>query len=318
MEYRDYYKVLGVKRDATSDDIRQAYRKLARKYHPDVNPNNKEAEERFKEINEAHEVLTDPEKRRKYDQLGANWQNFQQMGGDPNAFDWSQWATGAPGGGGRQRVYTEYVDFDDLFGGGGGGGFSDFFQAIFGSGGGAGTRTQRAAGFALNGRDFEQPVQITLEEAYYGTTRVIQTGERRLEIKIPAGVQTGSRVRVAGEGEPGRNNGQPGDLFLVIEVLEHPMYKREGNDLHVRQEVSLYTMILGGEADVQSLKGRLSLRIPPETKSGRVFRLKGQGMPSLRAPNEFGDLYVEVIPVLPEKLSAKEKEMFRQLAELRS
>ena len=301
MEYKDYYKILGVKRDATSDEIRQAYRKLARKYHPDVNPNNKEAEERFKEINEAHEVLTDPEKRRKYDQLGANWQNYQQMGGDPNAFDWSQWAAGAPGGG-RQRVYTEYVDFDDLFGGGGGGG----------------TRTRRTAGFALDGRDFEQPVQITLEEAYYGTTRVIQTGERRLEVKIPAGVQTGSRVRVAGEGEPGRNGGRPGDLYLVIEVLEHPIYKREGNDLHMRQEVDLYTMILGGETTVQSLKGRLSLRIPPETKSGRVFRLKGQGMPSLRNPNEFGDLYVEVIPALPEKLSAKEKEMFRQLAELRS
>ena len=316
MEYKDYYKILGVKRDATSDEIRQAYRKLARKYHPDVNPNNKEAEERFKEINEAHEVLTDPEKRRKYDQLGANWQNYQQMGGDPNAFDWSQWAAGAPGGG-RQRVYTEYVDFDDLFGGGGGGGFSDFFQTIFG-GGGAGTRTRRTAGFALDGRDFEQPVQITLEEAYYGTTRVIQTGERRLEVKIPAGVQTGSRVRVAGEGEPGRNGGRPGDLYLVIEVLEHPIYKREGNDLHMRQEVDLYTMILGGETTVQSLKGRLSLRIPPETKSGRVFRLKGQGMPSLRNPNEFGDLYVEVIPALPEKLSAKEKEMFRQLAELRS
>lgn len=312
MDYKDYYKILGVKRDATSDEIRQAYRKLARKYHPDVNPNNKEAEERFKDINEAHEVLTDPEKRRKYDQLGANWQQFQQMGGDPSAFDWSQWATGGPGG--RQRVYTEYVDFDNLFGGGGG--FSDFFQTIFG-GGGPGTRTRRATGMAMKGRDFEQPVQITLEEAYHGTTRIIQTGERRLEVKIPAGVQTGSRVRVPGEGEPSPTGGQPGDLYLVIEVMEHPVYKREGNNLRMRQYVDLYTMVLGGDVTVQTLKGRGALRIPPETRAGQVFRLRGQGMPSLRNPDEFGDLLVEVIPELPEKLSNEEKELFRQLAAIR-
>ena len=315
MEYKDYYKTLGVKRDSTSDEIRQAYRKLARKYHPDVNPNNKEAEERFKEINEAHEVLTDPEKRRKYDQLGANWQQFQQTGGDPNAFDWSQWATGGGPGGGRQRVYTEYVDFDDLFGGGGGG-FSDFFQTIFG-GGGPGAQTRRPTGMAMKGRDFEQPVQITLEEAYHGTTRILQIGDRRLEIKIPAGVHTGSRVRVPGEGEPSPAGGQPGDLYLVVEVMEHPVYKREGNNLRIRQNVNLYTMVLGGDTTVQTLKGRVSLRIPPETKAGQVFRLRGQGMLSLRNPSELGDLYVEVIPELPEKLNSQEKELFRQLAEIR-
>jgi len=311
MEYKDYYRILGVNKDASPEEIRRAYRRLARKYHPDVNPNNKEAEERFKEINEAYEVLADPEKRRKYDQLGANWQQFQEMGGDPSSFDWSQWFAGAtPGGGGR--VYTEYVDLGDLFGDSG---FSDFFRYIFGGGAPQGTRQRR--GFAADGRDIEQPVEITLEEAYHGTTRIIQKGPRRIEVRIPPGVQTGSRVRVAGEGEPGHNGGRPGDLYLLITVLDHPVFKREGNDLRMRLPVDLYTLILGGEVTLQTLKGRVSLKIPPETKSGQVFRLRGQGMPLLRDNSQYGDLYVEVEAVLPQGLSPAEKDLFRQLAALR-
>jgi len=161
-------------------------------------------------------------------------------------------------------------------------------------------------------------VRISLEEAYHGTTRILQTGQRRLEVKIPPGVQTGSRVRVAGEGEPGPGGGPPGDLYLVITVSDHPVYRRDGADLHMTHPVDLYTMILGGETTVPTLKGRVSLRIPPETKAGRVFRLRGQGMPLLKNPSQYGDLYVEVQPAIPEHLSEREKDLFRQLAELRA
>jgi len=318
MEYKDYYRILGLNKDAAAEDIRKTYRRLARRYHPDVNPNNKDAEERFKEINEAYEVLGDPEKRKKYDELGSSWQRYQQAGGDPNGFDWSQWfAQGAPGGGG-QRVYTEYVDLNDLFGerGGNMGSFSDFFQSVFG-GVPHGASTQQRGSF-FGRRDIEQPVEITLEEAYNGTVRLLQMGQRRLEVRIPAGVQTGSRVRVSGEGERGRDGGQSGDLYLVITVADHPVYKREGNDLRMVALVDLYTLILGGEVTIQTLKGRVSLRIPPETRTGRTFRLKGQGMPMLRNPSEHGDLYIEVQAQLPQDLSSKEKELFRQLAALRS
>jgi len=322
MEYKDYYRILGVNKDADAEDIRKTYRRLARKFHPDVNPNNKQAEERFKEINEAYEVLGDPEKRKKYDELGSSWQRYQQTGGDPNAFDWSQWfAQGAPGGG-SQRVYTEYVDLNDLFGerGGNMGSFSEFFQSLFG-GAARGARAQDRGAFYggpdMINRDIEQPVEISLEEAYSGTVRILQTGQRRLEVRIPAGVQTGSRVRVAGEGARNPNGSQPGDLYLVITVADHPIFRREGNDLHMTAPVNLYTMVLGGEATIQTLKGRVSLRIPPETKTGRVFRLRGQGMPHLRNPSEYGDLYVEVQAQLPHDLSEKERDLFRQLAAMR-
>ncbi|MCE5259914.1 MAG: J domain-containing protein [Chloroflexi bacterium] len=309
MEYKDYYHVLGVKKDASTEEIRKAYRKLARKYHPDVNPNNKEAEERFKEINEANEVLTDPDKRRKYDTLGANWQQYQQAGGDPNAFDWSQWMANAQGG---QRMRTEYVDLNDLFGNGGG--FSDFFQAMFGGAPRAGSRGQSPV---MTGRDIEQSVEITLAEAYRGTTRILKTSKRRLEVKIPAGVDTGSRVRIAGGGEAGRNAGRAGDLYLVIVVREDPNYKREGNDLHMHVPVSLYTLLLGGEISIETLKGKLSLKIPAETPAGREFRLRGQGMPALKNAEQFGDLYVKVDVLLPQKLSDEEKKLFKQLAAMR-
>jgi curved DNA-binding protein len=312
MEYKDYYQVLGIKKDASTEDIRKAYRKLARKYHPDVNPSNKEAEERFKEINEANEVLTDPEKRRKYDTLGANWQQYQQAGGDPNGFDWSQWRANPQGSG--QRMHTEYVDLNDLFGGSGG--FSDFFQAMFGGAqpGGAGRRQPQQA---ISGRDFEQPVEITLEEAYHGATRLLQSEARRLEIKIPAGVDNGSRVRVSGEGEPGRNGARAGDLYLVIKVTEHSRFRREGNNLHLSLPVDLYTLVLGGEVTVETLKGKLSLKIPPQTPNGREFRLRGQGMPQLKNAGQFGDLYVRVEVLLPQNLSDEEKSLFEQLAGLK-
>ena len=310
MEYKDYYKILGVERNATEKDIKRAYRQLARKYHPDVNPGDQQAEERFKEINEAYEVLSDPEKRRKYDELGANYQQWQRAGGRPGDFDWSQWFAGAPGGG---RVRVEYGDLGDLFGGGGG--FSDFFQSIFGGMGARGAGTQQAWG-SMRGRDYEQPVQITLEEAFSGTTRLLRTDSRTLEVKIPAGVRTGSRVRVSGEGGAGQGGAARGDLYLVIEVLPHPRFKLEGDNLRTEVPVDIYTAVLGGEVMVPTLKGQVMLKIPPETQGGRVFRLRGQGMPGLGGKPP-GDLYVEVKIQVPQRLSEREKQLFRELAQLR-
>lgn len=316
MEYKDYYHILGVNRNASPEDIRSAYRKLARKHHPDVNPNNKEAEERFKEINEAHEVLSDPENRRKYDRLGADWYRYQQMGGDPNGFDWSQWFSGAGSGQRGGRVYTERVDLGDLFGHSG---FSDFFESVFGGSmsGSSSMRSARRGALMMDGRDIEQPVEITLEEAYQGTTRLLHTSRRRLEVKIPPGVQTGSRVRVSGEGEPGHNGGRSGDLYLVISVKEHPTLRREGNDLHMPLPIDLYTILLGGEVTIPTLRGCVSLKIPAETRADQIFRLREQGMPYLREPSRYGDLYVEVRPVMPRNLSEKEKKLLRQLADSR-
>jgi len=317
MEYKDYYKILGVDRNASEKEIKKAYRRLARKYHPDVNPGDKEAEERFKEINEAQEVLTDPEKRRKYDQLGASWQQWQHMGRDPGGFDWSQWAARAPGGG---RVHVEYGDLGDLFGGAFGGGVSDFFEAIFGGMGRQGpqawTDTRQAR--PRRGQDYEQPVEITLEEAFNGTRRVLDKDGHRIEVKIPPGVKTGSKVRIAGEGAPGIGGGATGDLYLKVTVLPHKVFERKGDDLYCEVPVDLYTAILGGETNVPTLKGTVSLKIPSETQGGRTFRLKGQGMPQLRDSNKRGDLYAKVKVVLPKDLSAKEKEFFRELAQMRN
>ena len=313
MEYKDYYRILGVDRNATEREIKQAYRRLARKYHPDVNPGDKEAEERFKEINEAYEVLSDPEKRRKYDQLGASWQQWQRMGGNPRDFDWSQWFSREwPGG----RVHVEYGDLGDLFGEGI---FSDFFRAIFGD---VGTRPRarwwEARPRYARGQDYEQPVEISLEEAFRGTKRVLEKDGRRLEVTIPPGVKTGSRVRIAGQGGPGIGGGRPGDLYLKVTVLPHPIFKRQGDDLHCEVPVDLYTAVLGGEVRVPTLEGDVMLKIPPGTQGGQTFRLRGKGMPNLRNPRQRGDLYVKVQVQVPQNLSQRERELFRELAKRRS
>jgi len=308
MEYKDYYKILGVDRNASEKEIKQAYRRLARKYHPDVNKS-PGAEERFKEINEAYQVLSDPEKRRKYDQLGDSWYRWQQQGA-PGGFDWSEWITGFPGGG---RVRVEYGDLGDLFGRGGLGGFSEFFESIFGGMGGPRTGQRMRA----KGQDYEQPVEITLEEAFHGTTRILQRDGQRLEVKIPPGVKTGSRVRMAGQGGPGIGGGPRGDLYLKIKVLPHPDFERKGDDLYRDVDVDLYTAVLGGEVRVPTLDGDVMLKIPAGTSGGRVFRLRGKGMPKLRNPQERGDLYVTVRIRVPRNLTPRERELFSQLARLR-
>jgi len=262
-------------------------------------------------------VLQDPEKRAKYDRLGANWQQYQQTGGDPSAFDWTQWfstaSAGAPGGG---RTYTEQFDINDLFGNSG---YSDFFQRIFGDLRGARQRTSAPPRGASNmpGPETEYEVELSLEEAYHGTTRILQVNGRRLEVRIPPGVAEGSRIRLAGDAISG-NGGRMGDIILRVSIRPHERYKREGNDLRVTQPVDLYTMLLGGEVLVDTLKGRVSLTIPPETRTGQTFRLRGRGMPVLRREGEYGDLIVEVVPVLPRNLSDRERELFRELAKLRS
>ena len=308
MEYRDYYKILGVKRNASEKEIKQAYRRLARQYHPDVNKS-PGAEERFKEVNEAYQVLSDREKRRKYDQLGDSWSRWQQHGA-PGGFDWSRWTTGFPGG---RRVRMEYGDLSDLFGQGGLGGFSDFFESIFG-GMGSSRTGQR---MRTRGQDYEQPVEITLEEAFHGATRVLQRDGQRLEVKIPPGVKTGSRVRMAGQGGPGIGGGPQGDLYLKVEVLPHSDLERKGDDLYRDVDVDFYIAVLGGEVRVPTLDGGVMLKIPSETSGGRVFRLRGKGMPKLRNPQQRGELYVTVRIRIPRNLTAREKDLFSQLARLR-
>ena len=304
MEYKDYYRILGVERSADEKTIKRAYRRLAVQYHPDKNPGNKQAEERFKEINEAYEVLGDASKRAKYDQLGASYQAWQQRGGAPGGFDWSQWTGGAPGG-----VRVEMGDLEGLFGGG----FSDFFQAIFG-----GMAAAAAAGQAggrspsLRGRDLEQRVGISLEEAFHGTRRKIRRNGRNLEVTIPPGAHSGTRIRVAGQGEAGR--GASGDLYLLIDVADDTRFTRDGDDLQVDVAVDLYTAVLGGEARVPTPAGPVVLKIPAGSQPGRTFRLKGRGMPGLHKPSQKGDLFARLLVTIPTNLSGEEKALFQQLA----
>ena len=316
MEYQDYYKTLGVEKNATGAQIKKAYRKLARELHPDMNPGNKKAEERFKQVNEAYEVLSDPERRKKYDQLGASYQRYQRMGGDPRGFDWSQW-TGGFGGQPGGNVRVEYGDLGDLFGGGD---FSDFFTSVFG-GAGAGQdvfrRASRSASSqGVRGRDSEQEVEITLEEAFSGTSRILSKDGQRIEVKIPAGASTGTKVRLKGQGTSGIG-GPAGDLYLVVKVLPHDTFERKGDNLRCKLPVDLYTAVLGGEAIVHAPGGDVKLKIPPETQSGRTIRLAGQGMPHLRDTKTRGDLLVQVQVLIPQKLTERERELFRELAKLR-
>jgi molecular chaperone DnaJ len=324
MAGKDYYSVLGVSRNASEREIKQAYRKLARQYHPDVNAGDKSAEAKFKRINEAYEVLSDKEKRRKYDQFGDQWQyadQFAQARRQQTPF----WNFSQAGG---QSFRFEEADLGSLFG--------DLF------GGGIRRRQVRPR----RGKDIKYPVEVTLEEAYHGTKRAIAlqteqpcsdckgtgliqnlpcsvcrgsgvvSGVKRLEVKIPSGVRDGSRVRIAGKGEPGYAGGTSGDLYLVVSVKPHRLFKRKGDDLYVEVAVPLTVAVLGGEVFVPSLKGKLALRVPPETQSGRAFRLAGRGMPHL-GDSSHGDLLAKVSVVLPTKLSGEEKKLFERLSQLR-
>jgi curved DNA-binding protein len=323
VEYKDYYKVLGIAKEASEKDIKAAYRKLARKLHPDVNPNDKNAEQQFKQVNEAYEVLSDAEKRKKYDALGVNWKEYEQYqrAGGAGPFTWGDARGGSPGGGGRTTYRTmDPQEYEQIFGDLGGA--SDFFRTFFGGGGFAGAGGfgggRGSSGVNLPGRDMEQPVQITFDEAYQGTKRILQKDGKKIEVDIKPGVKTGSRIRLAKQGTPGVGGGPMGDLFLSIEVLPDARFERNGDDLTVQVPMDLYTAVLGGEVAVPTPKGtNVILKIPAETPNGKTFRLANKGMPKLNEANAFGNLYANVKVVLPEKLNAKEKELFQDLAALR-
>ncbi len=326
MAGKDYYQILGVNRNASEKEIKQAYRRLARKHHPDLNPGDKAAEEKFKEINAAYEVLSNPEKRKKYDQFGEQWEYADQFA-KSSGQERVRWDFG------RGGKSFEYGDLS---------GFGDIFSSLFGDSG-IGSRMKRGP---RRGQDIESPVEVTLEEAYHGSKRMMQleteepctacggTGRvgnrvcticngaggkitpKRLEVKIPAGVRNGSRIRIAGEGGPGLAGGSKGDIYLVVKVLPHKLFERKGDDLYTEVAVPLATAILGGEARLPTLNGNLSLKIPPETQNGKVFSMAGKGMPQL-SNNKHGNMFAKVKVVLPTNLTEEEKKLFKRLQSLR-
>ncbi|RFS22777.1 J domain-containing protein [Chitinophaga silvatica] len=310
MDVKDYYKILGVEKSATSEQIKKAYRKLAVKYHPDKNPNDKAAEEKFKEINEAYEVLSDEEKRKKYDQFGENYKYYEQHGGRPEDFDWSQY------GGGQGRTYSYQGNMEDMFGGGAGeGNFSDFFEQLFGGRfGGGGGRRQQGPG---RGRDIQATMEVSLEDAYTGATRQVEVNGSRLNIKLKPGLYDGQIIRLKGQGSPGRKGGENGDLLITIQLAPHPQYELKGQDIYTDLAVPLYTAILGGKVPVVLPGSTLNMNIPAGTDSGKVFRLKGKGMPAYNNQGPAGDLYLKAMIHLPTNLSEKEKELFQQLSQLK-
>ncbi|MXY24623.1 MAG: DnaJ domain-containing protein [Acidobacteria bacterium] len=336
MEFRDYYKTLGVDRSASQDAIKRAFRKLARKYHPDVNQNDSEAERRFKAVNEAYEVLGNADTRKKYDELGANWKEYERAraagqnpfaGRGPGGFRWT--TTG--GSGGFRSISEE--ELRELFGGIGGAAstgrgqgrpFSDFFQAFFGG------ETDQSRGAvpgdaertrARKGRDAEYATELTLEQAFGGVTQRLRlggdTGERTVDVRIPAGVDTGSRVRVTGKGGKGTGGAAAGDLYLRVQVVPHPIYTRKGRDLYMRAAMPLATAVLGGEVEVPTIEGRrVRLKVPAGTQEGQVFRIRGQGMPSLGNGGDRGDQYATAHVKLPRSLSPEARKQFESLARL--
>lgn len=302
MDYKDYYKILGVKKNSGQDEIKKAYRKLAVKYHPDKNQGNKNAEEKFKEINEAYEVLGDPAKRKKYDELGANWKHYQDVG-----------FSGQTPGGDRHggQYYTFGGNMSDLFGGGG---FSDFFKAFFGGG-----RPGSQDGFQnfnidKPGSDLRGELLISLGESYHGAQRIVSIGDEKIRVKIKQGAYDGLKLRVRGKGEKGRS-GKAGDLYLIVRVEKDAVFERIGDDLYVDLPVNLYTALLGGKVQVRTMDGLVQMNIPEIVKNGQLLRLRGKGMPVYGKNNQYGNLYARVQIVLPKKLSPQQKEWLRKMQE---
>lgn len=313
MEFKDYYKILGVDKNATQEEIKKAYRKLAMKYHPDRNPGDKSAEEKFKEITEANEVLSDPEKRKKYDALGSNWKQYEHAGQGFDDF-FTQFGGSQTGGG---RTYTFSRDLGDLFGNLGG--FSDFFESFFGSRG-----RRQSGGFTTEdfkqqtsqaGIDLEADLNITLEEAFNGGERIINVNGKKVKIKIAPGTKDGQKLRLKGLGRARSSKGEKGDLYLNIHILQHPFYEIKDSDLYYNLDIDLYTAVLGGKEYIRTLDGKtISINIPEGTDSGSILRLKNLGM---QKDYGRGDLFVRINVTVPKNLSEEEKQLFRKLQSLR-
>lgn len=298
---KDYYSILGVNKKATDEEMKKAFRKLAVKYHPDKNPGNKEAEEKFKELNEAYEVLSDAEKRKKYDKYGANWNQFNgaQQGQH-------QYQGGSAGSG---QSYRFDGDSDEFYGQAGD--FSDIFGDFFNQSGAGGSR--RGGGRKHRGQDYHSEMTIGMEEAYQGTARIVTLNEQKIRITLKPGAYSGLTIKLAGKGAPGINGGPTGDLLITIQVLPHTLYKRDGDDIRQTVPIDLFTAVLGGEKEVNTLAGVLKIKIPAGTQNGRLLRIRGKGMPVYNKPDKTGDLLVEIQVLIPEKLTAEQQELFRQL-----
>lgn len=290
MEFRDYYKELGLSKSATEDEIKKAYKKLAVKYHPDKNPGDKAAEEKFKTINEAYTVLSNPDKRQQYDQYGENWNYYKEAGNKS-----------------RQYADTKTHGYDFF----GQNGFSDFFETFFGGG------FKRSGKGAIRGTDYEGNLGVSLEEAYHGTTKTFKVNGRPYSIKLKPGISDGQTLKIKEKGGPGVNGGPNGDLYITVQIDVHPLYERKKDDLYIEFKVPVYTLILGGKFSVNTMKGSVNIDIPAETPNGKVFRLKNLGMPIYSHENEFGDMYVKVNAEIPRNLSEEEKNLVHQLAEIR-
>jgi len=307
MTYKDYYKVLGVDRTATPEEIKKAYRKLALKYHPDKTKGDKTAEEKFKDVNEANEVLGDPEKRKKYDRFGEEWKHYQETGAPAGGFDWSKYT----GGGGGQARSMNREEFDAMFGEEGVG---DLFDLLFGQ---RGSQRRGRRGAVLRGEDLDAETTLSLEEAYHGGTRLIKLDGQTIKVTLKPGITDQQVLRIPGKGGGGLNGGPNGDLFLRIKLAPHPEFERKGNDLHCDMTVDLYTAVLGGKAQVKTLKGMVKVDIPGETQNGKVLRLRALGMPISGKKNEFGNLFVKIVVQIPQDLSEQEIDLFKKLAALR-
>jgi curved DNA-binding protein len=298
MEYKDYYKVLGVDKKATQEEIKKAYRKLAVKYHPDKNPGDKKAEDKFKEVTEANDVLGDATKRNKYDTLGENWQQYQHApGGGASGF--------GQGRGGGQHSYSPGEESQ----------FSDFFESFFGGagfGGGGGGRGRASA--PRKGEDFQADATITLEEAFHGTSRQVNLADQKLSLKLRPGIADGQMLRMKGKGSPGANGGQAGNLLITIHVSKDPRFDRKGDDLYFDHPLDVYTAVLGGKLPVHALDKTVNIAIPPGTDSDKTFRLKGMGMPRYETQDERGDCFVRMVITVPKNLTDEEKELWQQLA----
>ena len=297
MEFIDYYKVLGVDKNATQDDIKKAYRKLARNLHPDLNPNDKEAHKKFQQLNEANEVLSDPEKRKKYDQYGKDWQHAEQF---------EQARQSQQRGGSQRETFTG--DFSDHE-------FSDFFNSMFGNMGGGGYRQKQTK---FRGEDYHAELQLNLTDVYKTHQQVLTVNGKSIRITIPAGVENGQKIKIKGHGGPGINGGPQGDLYISFHINNNTKYKRDGNDLHTTVDLDLYTAVLGGELVIETLDGKVKLKVRPETQNGSKIKLKGKGFPVYRKEGEFGDMIIAFHIKLPGDLTEKEKELFAELAKLSS